>query len=415
MGKLTVKEIENAKPREKAYMLSDGDGLHLLVMPDGRKKWEFVYTSPTKFKRRKTSFKYFPSVKLTYAREKAKKYRDLISRGIDPIDQRREAQAKEKEKKANQFEKIVKEWLAIRKKELAPRTYEKIEGLFLNFVLPPFKRKSIQDITRKDLSRLIKIKAETSPETASRMYQYLNRLWLYAVNLEYCERNILADIDRKALIPKRVVINYPKVTDPEILQELVNAIFTYTGHYSVRNLLKFALFVPLRPKNLINLKWDYIDFEKQVLTIPRKEMKLNNPNLPAFQLPLTSAVMEILHDQRLLTGHQSYVFTTSTQEDIPINPETPNRALQRLGFNNAERGRRQRLHSFRGTFRSLAETYTNEHKASEAIKEIALDHRTGNTVRNAYANKAKYLEQLKPLMRWWSDFIESLLDEEMKR
>ena len=411
MGKLTVKEIQNLKPKEKAYSLSDGEGLFILVKPDGRKLWEFSYISPTKYKKRKTSFNYFPKVSLKLARAKAKKHRDLILKGIDPIDQKREDREKEKEKKANKFEKIVKEWLTIRKKELAPRTYEKIEGLFLNFVLPPFRNKSIQDITRKELSRLIKIKAETSPETASRMYQYLNRLWLYAVNLEYCDRNILADIDRKALIPKRVVINYPKVTDLEILQELVNAIFTYTGHYSVRNLLKFALFIPLRPKNLIGLKWSYIDFEKQVLTIPRKEMKLNNPNLPAFQLPLTSSVIEILQDQKLLTGHQSYVFTTSTTEDIPINPETPNRALQRLGFNNADRGRRQRLHSFRGTFRSLAETYTNEHKASEAIKEIALDHRTGNTVRNAYANKAQYLEQLKPLMKWWSDFIVNLLEK----
>jgi hypothetical protein len=34
---LTDKEIQNAKPREKAYKLSDGDGLHLEVSPAGGK------------------------------------------------------------------------------------------------------------------------------------------------------------------------------------------------------------------------------------------------------------------------------------------------------------------------------------------------------------------------------------------
>lgn len=40
---LTNNEIKNAKPREKAYKLSDGDGLFLLVAPNGSKYWRFKY------------------------------------------------------------------------------------------------------------------------------------------------------------------------------------------------------------------------------------------------------------------------------------------------------------------------------------------------------------------------------------
>jgi hypothetical protein len=38
---LTSLAIENAKPKERPYKLSDGEGLHLLVQPNGSKLWRF--------------------------------------------------------------------------------------------------------------------------------------------------------------------------------------------------------------------------------------------------------------------------------------------------------------------------------------------------------------------------------------
>ena len=35
--------ISKAAPKEKPYKLSDGSGLHLLVEPNGSKKWRFRY------------------------------------------------------------------------------------------------------------------------------------------------------------------------------------------------------------------------------------------------------------------------------------------------------------------------------------------------------------------------------------
>ena len=40
---LTVLAVENAKPREKAYVLTDGNGLHLVVNPNGNKLWRLRY------------------------------------------------------------------------------------------------------------------------------------------------------------------------------------------------------------------------------------------------------------------------------------------------------------------------------------------------------------------------------------
>ncbi|MCB9983671.1 MAG: hypothetical protein H6861_08390 [Rhodospirillales bacterium] len=38
--RLTDKEVENAKPADKAYRLYDGDGLQLLVRTSGTKVWQ---------------------------------------------------------------------------------------------------------------------------------------------------------------------------------------------------------------------------------------------------------------------------------------------------------------------------------------------------------------------------------------
>lgn len=41
--KLTVKQIDSSKPKEKDYKLSDGGGLYLLVKTNGGKYWRLKY------------------------------------------------------------------------------------------------------------------------------------------------------------------------------------------------------------------------------------------------------------------------------------------------------------------------------------------------------------------------------------
>ncbi len=45
---LTDTAIKTTKPREKEYTLSDGNGLQLVIKPDGRKVWEVRYTINSK-------------------------------------------------------------------------------------------------------------------------------------------------------------------------------------------------------------------------------------------------------------------------------------------------------------------------------------------------------------------------------
>ena len=89
-----------------------------------------------------------------------------------------------------------------------------------------------------------------------------------------------------------------------------------------------------------------------------------------------------------------------------LNSNTPNVALQRMGYKN-----KQTLHGFRGIYRSLIDTNQNEHNINYDVKKRFLDHHDSNKVELAYNHRAKFFEQIKPLVEWWSNYIKGLLDE----
>jgi transposase len=64
---LTNLEIKRAQPKEKAYSLSDGLGLALLIEPNGTKGWRFRYRFDNKA--RLMSFGSYPLITLSEARE----------------------------------------------------------------------------------------------------------------------------------------------------------------------------------------------------------------------------------------------------------------------------------------------------------------------------------------------------------
>jgi len=412
MAKITT-PLNNTMIKKLTYqktnnMHTDGKGLSLIVKPDNRKIWEFRYTSPTTYKRRRTTFKNYPEVSLKQARKKRNDYINLINDGIDPIDHFKAIKAKEKREIKGLFENVAIEWIEKQKKSLAPSTYKRKRALIENDVVSQFKRRTISSIKHPEVVTILENKSKIAPETAKRLYNYLDDLWRYATMKGYCNFNIISNIHKSIL--KKVPINsYAKITDPNILKELINAIYSYNGHISTRNLLKFVLHVPLRANNLVTLKWSYIDFDKKLLTIPRELMKNKRANLPDFRMPLSDEVMKILKEQYAYTKNRSYIFTGDKGEHI--HHETGNAVLKKLDFNNETKGRKQRMHSFRGTFRSIAET---EHNSSDNVKEIALDHYTTDRVKLAYTNKANYTKQLRELMEWWSGFIVGMLDEELR-
>ncbi|HKJ71739.1 MAG TPA: Arm DNA-binding domain-containing protein, partial [Gammaproteobacteria bacterium] len=87
MGKLTDARVRNAKPSDKAYKLSDGEGLYLLVKPSGTKLWRYKYRIAGR--ERTYSIGPYRDYGLAAARDAHREARNLVRKGIDPTQNRR--------------------------------------------------------------------------------------------------------------------------------------------------------------------------------------------------------------------------------------------------------------------------------------------------------------------------------------
>ena len=82
---MAIKELQvrSAAPRDKPYKLADGEGMFLLVKPNGAKLWRMKYRFAGKEKL--LSFGSYPEVGLTAARELRLKAKHAIALGEDPM------------------------------------------------------------------------------------------------------------------------------------------------------------------------------------------------------------------------------------------------------------------------------------------------------------------------------------------
>src|SRR6185312_1016484 len=96
-------------PRDKAYILTDGNGLCLLVMPHGRKLWRLRYRFGGK--QNMLSLGAFPEVSLASARAKRDDARTLIADGINPSLHRMQEKLAAKVAANNTFGAIAEEYL----------------------------------------------------------------------------------------------------------------------------------------------------------------------------------------------------------------------------------------------------------------------------------------------------------------
>lgn len=79
---LTEIKIRNTKPTEKPIKLTDGNGMHLLIQPNGSKYWRLQYRFSGKQKM--LALGVYPEMSLSEARRRKDEAKQLIANSIDP-------------------------------------------------------------------------------------------------------------------------------------------------------------------------------------------------------------------------------------------------------------------------------------------------------------------------------------------
>ncbi len=147
-----------------------------------------------------------------------------------------------------------------------------------------------------------------------------------------------------------------------------------------------------RPAEASSTRWEEIDLESKIWTIPPERMKKRREH----RIPLTEQALLLLETMQPISGHREFVFPSDRDPKKPCNSQTANMALKRVGFAG-------RLVSH--GLRSLASTTLNEQGFEADLIEAALAHVDDNQIISAY-NRTDYLERRIPMMTWWSGHIE---------
>lgn len=138
-ARLSDRQLKTVKPKDKDYVLTDGDGLQLRVRVNRSMQWNFNYRHPITKNRINMALGSYPEVSLAQARRKAVEAREVLAQGIDPKAQRNDlAQAKLAETE-HTFEKVATAWFELKKDSVTPAYAEDIWRSLTLHVFPSMK------------------------------------------------------------------------------------------------------------------------------------------------------------------------------------------------------------------------------------------------------------------------------------
>ncbi|MER1846430.1 tyrosine-type recombinase/integrase [Proteus mirabilis] len=388
--KLTDMAIKKAKPREKVYSLGDGNGLSLIVEPNGSKGWRFRYQFNGKSKM--ISLGIYPVITLNEAREKRDNARKLVANGVDPSEARKEERNKVSGQSENTFKKITLEWFNGRKDRWSEGYRDDMMEAFENDVFPYIGDRPIAEIKPLELLEVLSIMEKRGvTEKLKKVRQRCDEVWKYAIITGRAEYNPAPDL-ASAFIPHQRE-NYPYLLADE-LPEFLSSVDKYQGSQIVRTALNILMLTGLRPGELRKSEWSFIDFESRTWKLPEKIMKMGRVHV----VPMSDQVISLLRQIQPISGDYQYIFPSRTNHKKHLSEMAINTMIGRMGYRGRATG-----HGFRHTM----STILHEKGFNTAWIELQLAHVDKNSIRGTY-NHALYLEGRREMMQWYADYIDEL-------
>jgi integrase len=391
--------IENAKARDKPYKIADGQGLHLLVNPNGSKLWRLRYRFGGKQKM--LALGTFPQVSLAKARARRDDAHTLIESGIDPSQQRKLDKIVAETAARNTFGAIAKEHLqSLEEVGAAPSTIEKQRWL-LEDLASPISNRPIAELTPVEILVILKrIEKRGCRETARRLRAVIGRVCRIAVATLRASSDPTYAL-KDALSPPKVT-HRAAITNERKLGALLGALDEYDGSLVVRASLQFLALTMVRPGEVRHMRRNEVIWPKALWRIPAERMKMRRP----FDVPLSTQAVAILREIWDLNTGDGLVFPSIRSVLKPLSENAMNAALRRMGYGKEE----MCAHGFR----SAASTILNERGFDPEVIEVALAHQDSDRIRAVY-NRAQYWNERVQLLQAWGDLLDEFKKQAMSR
>ncbi|EPY5321481.1 tyrosine-type recombinase/integrase [Klebsiella variicola] len=388
--KLTARQVDTSKTKDKPYKLSDGGGLYLLVNPNGARYWRLKYRVAGKEK--SLALGVYPDVSLADARQKRAEAKKVLAAGGDPGQEKQEKKHARAMAVSNSFERLALEWHEHKSMNWSAGYASDILEYLRKDIFPYIGSRSITDIKPVDmLAVLRKMEQRGVLDKLKKTRQACRQIFTYAVITGRAEHNPVVDLASTLKAPKQK--HFPHLSVEQI-PDFLRALNDYSGSVVTRNATRLLMLTGLRTIELRASEWADIDFDKGVWNIPAERMKMRRPHL----VPLSSQVRELLEEIHQLTGRGKYVFPGRNDAGKSMSEASINQVIKRIGYDGKATG-----HGFRHTM----STILHEQGFNTAWIETQLAHVDKNSIRGTY-NHAQYLDGRREMLQWYADYMAAL-------
>lgn len=388
--KLNARQVDAAKPREKAYKLADGAGLYLEVVPSGSRYWRMKYRFNGKEKR--MAFGVYPAVSLAQARALRDEAKKKLAEGIDPSFAKKEEKLVRDVQLNNTFQEVALEWHGTKVSRWSEGYASDIIEAFNKDIFPYIGQQPVNEIKPLVLLNVLRrMESRGATEKAKKVRQRCCEVFRYAIVTGRAEYNPAADLT--SAMSGHESKHYPFLTVEE-LPDFFKALSGYTGSPLVVLAARLLILTGVRTGEFRGAFWSEFELEKAVWKIPAERMKMKRPHL----VPLSTQALEIVQQLKVMSGQYPLVFPGRNDPRKTMSEASINQVFKRIGYTGKVTG-----HGFRHTM----STILHEEGFNTAWIETQLAHVDKNAIRGTY-NHALYLEGRRKMMQWYGDNIDKL-------
>lgn len=259
--------LKHLKPKEKAYKVSDRDGMYVRVGTNGTISFRLDYRLNGR-RETVTIGKYGSSgLSLARAREKCIDAKRMVQEGLSPsIEKQRD---KRRIKEAKSFGQFGEKWLTAA--PMADSTRAMRRSIFERELVPAWRNRLLLEITPGDLrAHCLAIVDRGAPATAIHVRDIVKQIYGFAILHGEKIANPADEVG-----PASIATFTPKdrSLSPSEIRVLFKMIEKVATLPTIRLGMKFFLLSMVRKSELQDAVWDEVDFENAVWSIPKERMK----------------------------------------------------------------------------------------------------------------------------------------------
>jgi integrase len=343
-------------------------------------------------KEKTLAFGVYPEISLASATEQRDLARNSLRASNDPGLEKKISKLQRHADNNNSFEHIARDWIELKSKTWVPLHTERVTRSLELDVFPYIGSIPISQIDSTLLRTVLDpIQKRGALEIAGRIRQRCSTVFRYGMVLGVCDRDPAEPLKIVMQPPTRK--HFASLTAKE-MPEFLSKVRAYNCNTQTRLAIRLLALTFVRTVELIEARWDEIDFEEAIWCIPAERMKENR----AHYIPLSTQSVECLSQLHSLTGKGPLLFPKRGTTKEPMSNSTILRVIERVGYQGRMTGH---------GFRSVASSILNESGLFDfdAI-ERQLSHQDRDDIRAAY-NRAKYMEVRTTMMQWWADKLDT--------